>query len=374
MVGVGLLFVAVFLGAYFLSRPGGTGLGEGAASPRMSSRSSSPVKEPAGTVPSTFTHTLNGGGSTFLYPLMEKWGAVYRKEHHVKLNYLPSGSGAGVQQLLAMTLDFSCSDAPLTDEQLQRAREDGGDALHVPLALGGIVPAYNLEGVEKPLRFSGTVLAHIFLGEIKKWNDPALQEINPGVDLPDREITVIHRADGSGSTYIFTDFLSKVSKDWRTRIGASAAVKWPVGVGARGNEGMVETLLKTSGALAYVDLLDALRTKLKFGTVKNKAGNYIQGSLETVTATAEGMMTDIPADLRFSVTSASFKEAYTICGCTWAILRGNQPDGKGQRLVDFLAWAIQEGQEYNTDLYYARLPRALAEKADEKLKEVKIGK
>jgi len=331
------------------------------------------LKGPTRTEPVASGQSLNGGGSTFIYPLIEKWGTVYRKEKGIKLNYVATGSGAGIQQLTALALDFCCTDAPLTDAHTEQATQAGGDVMYVPVALGGIVPAYNLEGIDKPLRFSGAALASIYLGEIKNWNDPALQELNPGVALTDQEIAVIHRADGSGSTYIFTDFLSKVSEDWQNQVGTGATVKWPAGVGARGNEGMVEAMMRRPGAIAYVELLYALRGKLKFGAVKNKAGNYLQGSLETVTAAAEGASTDIPADLRFSLTYAPGKDAYPICGCTWAIIYVKQPDGKGQRLVDFLRWVTHEGQEYNTDLYYARLPKFLAESVDQRLKAVKIG-
>ena len=317
--------------------------------------------------------TLNAGGSTFIDPLMDKWGTIYRKEAGIKLNYLSTGSGAGIQQLTSQQLDFCCSDVPMSAEQLKDARATGGEVLHVPLALGGIVPAYNLPGLTKPLRFSGNVLAGIYLGNIKKWNDAAVQELNPDVDLPDRDILVIHRADSSGSSYIFTDFLGKVSKDWQNRVGTGSNVKWPVGISARGSEGMVETLVQREGAIAYVELLYALRMKLKFGAVKNKQGNYLQGSLDSVTAAADSALSDIPEDLRFSLAYAPGKDAYPICGCTWAILYVKQPEGKGRRLVDFLRWVTQDGQEYNTDLFYARLPARLAETAEKKLREVRVG-
>jgi phosphate transport system substrate-binding protein len=378
LVLASVLIATAVLGINFLRRSDGTtgqaGGGKSVTAADVQPRTSAPavsVKERTGTDPVSGP-TLNGGGSTFIYPLIEKWGFVYNKEANVKVNYLPIGSGAGVQQLLSQTLDFCCSDVPLTPEQLKQARESGGEVLHVPLALGGIVPAYNLPNLEKPLRFSGSVLADIYLGDIKKWNDPALQELNPGMALPDREIIVVHRTDGSGSTYIFTDFLNKVSKNWRTQIGASASVTWPVGVGAKGNEGMVEAMIKRPGAIAYVELLYALRSKLMHGSVKNRAGNYLQGSLETVTAAAESAATELPAE-QSSLTYAPGKDAYPICGCTWAIIHVKQPDGKGQRLLDFLRWATQEGQEYNTDLYYARLPKGLAERVEQRLKEVKIG-
>jgi phosphate transport system substrate-binding protein len=377
-----LLVAAGLVGAFFLmgNRTSGTSPAVAERSgPETSSAAkvtvpTRPRKEtgPA-TAPPVMTYTLNGGGSTLISPLLEKWTDAYRKEKNVKVNYLTLGSSAGIQQLTSLTLDFACSEAPLTEEQLKLARDAGGDVMYVPVALGGIVPAYNLNGVAKPLRLSGPVLAGIYLGDIKKWNDPAVAEINPGVDLPALDIAVIHRADGSGSTYVFTEFLSKVSKSWQSKIGTGAAVKWPVGTGARGNEGMVEALKKKPGAIAYVELLHALQSKLSYGSVKNKAGNYILASLESVVATAEGAADDMPPDLRLSLTYRPGKDGYPICGCTFAVIYAKQPDGKGQRLVEFLRWVTQEGQEYNTDLYYARVPPSLAERVEKRLKDVKFG-
>jgi len=375
-----LALAAVCLGAYILGRPAHSWLvasadGTGHTAPSIPP-STRMVHEPLTPDPTDSGQTLNGGGSTFIYPLMEKWGAVYKKEKGVKVNYVATGSGAGIQQLTALALDFCCSDAPLTAAQLKQAQEAGGDVIHVPLALGGIVPAYNLEGIDKPLRFSGPVLADIFRGNIRRWNDAALKELNPGVALPDQEIVVVHRADGSGSTYIFTEFLSKVSKDWDNQVGAGFSVKWPVGVGVRGNEGMLEAVAAKPGAIAYLELLYALRGKVRFGAVKNKAGNYLLGSLETVTAAAEAAdaaATGASPDRGLSLTYAPGKDAYPICGCAWAIMYVKQPSGRGQRLVEFLRWLTQDGQEYNTDLYYARLPKTLADRAEQKLKAIQIG-
>lgn len=374
----GFLVAAALLASLFLSRPGEHGNNTGqpptnthsAATGASASVSAKTGVDPVAT-PST--HTLNGGGSTFIYSLMEKWATVYRNEKNVKVNYVATGSGPGIQQFISQALDFCCSDAPMMDQQLQQARQSGGEVIHVPLALGGIVPAYNLPAIERPLRFSGPVLADIFLGKIKKWDDPALREINPGVDLPDQEITVIHRAESSGSTFIFTEFLTKVSKDWQKQFGPSTLVKWPLGVGARGNEGIVEAIGKRPGAIGYVELLYALQSKIRYGLVKNKAGNYVHASLESVVAAVEGASSDIPPDFRFTLAYAPGKDAYPICGCTWAIIHVRQPDGKGQRLVEFLRWVSQEGQEYNTDLFYARLPQSLSERVALRLKEVRIG-
>jgi phosphate ABC transporter phosphate-binding protein len=375
----GLVLVIGFLGVYFLSHHLGASTGSsGQASidPATTPRSTSPTSVArSGTTPAVrpaAAHTLTCGGSSLVAPLLDKWASVYRDEKNVRVIYSPSpsGSGAGIQQLLSQALDFACTEAPLTDEQTRQA---GGEVMYIPISLGGVVPAYHLDGIAKPLRFSGPVLARIYLGEITRWNDPAVREINPGVDLPDQEITVLHRADSSGSSYVFTDFLSKVSKEWQQRIGTSTTPKWPVGVGQRRNEGMVEALQKRPGAIAYVDLLDALQARLQYGSVKNRNGNYMLATLESVVSTTESAVPDMPVDLRFSLTYAPGKDAYPICGCTWAILYAKQPDGKGQRLVEFLRWVTQEGQEYNTDLFYARLPGKLSEKVQARLNEVRFG-
>jgi phosphate transport system substrate-binding protein len=243
--------------------------------------------------------------------------------------------------------------------------------LHIPLVLGGVVPAYNLEEIKEPLRFTGPVLADIFLGNIKKWNDPAIKELNSGVDLPSRDILVIHRSDGSGSTAIFSDFLTKVSPEWKERVGSGTSLRWPVGEGHKGNEEVAAAIKKTPGAIGYVELLYALQKKLQHGRVKNREGNFVQGSLEGVTAAAE--RTQVPADLRFSLTHALGKEAYPMSGCTWAVLYVNPSGDRGKRLVDFLHWVINDGQESVTDLYYARLPGQLVEQVNAKLKEVRLG-
>lgn len=311
--------------------------------------------------------SLNGSGSSFVGPIMSRWSRDYEKAKGIKVNYTPVGSGGGIRQFLEKETDFGCTDAPLTEEQLQKAKAAGGEVLHIPLVLGGVVPAYNLEEVKEPLRFTGPVLADIFLGNIKKWNDPAIKELNSGVDLPSRDILVIHRADASGSTAIFSDFLVKVSKEWKERMGSGTTLRWPVGEGCKGNEEVAAAIHKTAGAIGYVELLYALQKRLQHGRVKNREGNFVQGSLEGVTAAAEQI--EVPADLRFSLTYAAGKEAYPLSGCTWAILYVNPSSDRGKRLVDFLRWVTHDGQESVTDLYYARLPQRLVERVNEKLKE-----
>lgn len=323
---------------------------------------------------SVLAQSINGSGSSFVGPMMNRWGRDYEKAKGVKLNYNPVGSGSGVRQFLEKETDFACTDAFLTDEQLKKATAAGGEAVHIPVVLGGVVPAYNLPDVKEPLRLTGPVLAEIYLGNIKKWNDAAIKEINPGVALPDLNITVVNRSDGSGSTAIFTDYLAKVSKDWKEKVGTGTSVKWPVGEGAKGNEELAATVFKVPGAIGYVELLHALQKGLKHAKVKNKEGNFVQGSLEGVSAAAEGALTDVPADLRFSLTNAPGKEAYPISGATWAVCFVKQSGDRGQRLVDFLTWTTHDGQEAVTDLYYARLPKGLVTKVDEKLKELRAGK
>jgi phosphate transport system substrate-binding protein len=317
--------------------------------------------------------SLSGSGSSFVGPMMLKWARAYEKEKNVRVNYTPVGSGAGIRQFVEKETDFGCTDLPMTDEQLQKAG-GAGAVLHVPLVLGGVVPAYNLEGVREPLRLTGPVLAGIFLGKVKKWNDPDIQELNPGAALPDQEIRVFHRADGSGSTGIFTDYLAKASKEWKAQVGCGTSVRWPVGEGRKGNEDLARAIAQTPGAIGYVELLHALREKIPHARVKNRAGNFVQGSLEGVTAAAEGALTDVPEDLRFSLTDAPGKDAYPICGATWALVYAGQSGDRARNLVDFLTWVTHDGQESVTDLYYARLPAALVQKLEGSLKKVQAGK
>jgi phosphate transport system substrate-binding protein len=288
----------------------------------------------------------------------------------VKINYTPVGSGAGVRQFLDQETDFGCTDAALTTDQLKKA----GPVLHIPLVLGGVVPAYHLPEVTEPLRLSGPVLADIFLGNIKMWNDPAIQELNPGANLPGQPISVLYRSDRSGTTAIFTNYLAVVHPAWKKGLGSGTAVQFPVGEGHKGNEELARAISQTPGGIGYVDLIHALRTRIQQARVKNREGNFVQGSLEGVTAAGEGALTAIPDDLRFSLSNAPGKDAYPISGATWAIVYVKQSKDRGQRLVDFLSWVTTDGQESVTDLYYARLPKGLAEKTTEKLKQVQIGK
>jgi phosphate transport system substrate-binding protein len=314
---------------------------------------------------------LTGGGSSFINPMMLKWAGLYNKEKGVQVDYTSSGSGNGIQQMIDKKNDFGCTDAFMNDDQLKKADNLGGPVLHIPLVMGGVVPIYNLKGVDKPLRFTGPLLADIFLGKITKWDDPKLKEINPGVSLPGDEIAVVHRSDGSGTTFIWADYLSKVSPEWKEKVGVGTDLKWPTGVGAQKNDGVAGQVARSPGSLGYVELEYALRNKLQYGAVQNKDGEFVQANLDSITKAAEAALKDIPADLRYSLNNASGKEAYPICGTTWAVLYEKQPANKAKALADFLRWATHEGQEYTKDLNYARLPESLVKRVDEKLGAIK---
>jgi phosphate ABC transporter phosphate-binding protein len=317
---------------------------------------------------------LNGGGSSFVYPMMSKWASEYQKATGVKVNYQSIGSGGGIQQMTAKTFDFGCTDAPMNEEQLKKAEATGGAVVHIPLVMGAVVPIYNLEGITQPLRFSGPVLANIYLEKIKKWNDPELAKLNPGVELPDKDILAVHRSDGSGTTYIWVDYLSKISPEWKATIGVGTSVKWPGGLAAKGNEGVAGKVSQAPGGIGYVELIYALQNKIKYGTVQNRDGQFVTPSLESVTAAATGALTDIPEDLRYSLTDAPGKDSYPISGTVWAVIYVIQPPGKGQAVVDFLRWVTHEGQVFAKDLDYARLPEELVRRLETKLNQVQVGK
>lgn len=311
--------------------------------------------------------TLNIGGATFIYPMMDKWSFEYQKAKGVKVNYQSIGSGSGIQQMIAQTLDFGCSDGPMTDKQIEEAQAKGGDVVHVPLAMGAVVPAYNLKDVEKPLNFSGQVLADIYLGKITNWNDEALQKLNEGVKLPDKKIAVCHRSDGSGTTYIFVDYLAKVSPEWKEKVGVSTSVKFPAGVGAKGNEGVAQYTGQNDGAIGYIELIYAVGNKIKFGAVQNKEGANVMASLESVTAAASNGLTNIPDDLRYSLTNMPGKESYPISGTNWAVVYVKQPTAKAEMIKQFLTWVTHDGQQFCEPLHYAKLPAGLLEKLEKKI-------
>ena len=302
---------------------------------------------------------INGAGATFPNPIYSKWFAEYQKSHpNVKVNYQSIGSGGGIKQLTAQTVFFGASDMPMTDEQLKGAP---GPVLHFPTVLGGVVPVYNVEGVTQPLRFTGALLADIYLGKVRKWNDAAIAAANPGVKLPATDIAVVHRSDGSGTTFIWCDFLSKVSPEYKQKVGASTSVNWPAGVGAKGNEGVSGLVKQTPGAIGYVELIYALHNDIAYGSVQNKAGQFVTASLQSVTAAATGAA--VPDDFRVSITNADGRDAYPIASFTWMLLYRNSADKERSRvMVDFMKWALTEGQKFAPDLGYAPLPKAVVDK------------
>ena len=319
----------------------------------------SETKTSSSTPASSGPMTINGAGATFPNPIYSKWFDEYQKTHpDIRINYQPIGSGGGIKQLTSQTVFFGATDGPMTDAQLQAAP---GAILHFPTVLGGVVPVYNVTGVTQPLRFSGAVLADIYLGKITKWNDAAIAKINPGVKLPADDIAVVHRSEGSGTTYIFCDFLSKVSLDYKTKIGVSTAVNWPAGVGAKGNEGVSGLVRQTPGAIGYVELIYALQNKMAYGSVQNKAGQFITASLDSVTAAATGAA--MPDDFRVSITNADGATAYPIASFTWLLLYEHPKDAaRGKAMVDFVKWALADGQKFAPSLGYAPLPQPVVEK------------
>jgi phosphate transport system substrate-binding protein len=311
---------------------------------------------------------INGAGATFPYPIYSKWFDEYAKvDPSVRFNYQSIGSGGGQKQILAQTVDFGASDGPMSDDNLAKAP---GKLLHIPTVAGADVVAYNLPG-NPALKLDGDAIAGIFLGQIKKWNDPKITALNPGVTLPDKEIVVVHRSDGSGTTYIWTDYLSKISPEWKTKVGTNTSVNWPTGIGGKGNEGVAGQIKQTPGALGYVELIYAVQNKMPYADVKNSAGNFVKPSLESVTAALA--TADIPDDFRFSMTNAPGKDAYPIAGATWLLVYEQQKDAtKGKKLVEFLKWALTDGEKMAKDLQYAPLPESVQQRVLKRIDEIKM--
>jgi phosphate transport system substrate-binding protein len=312
--------------------------------------------------------TLNGAGATFPNPMYQKWFSEYHKVHpDVQFNYQSIGSGGGIRQVLAQTVDFGASDGPMTDEQLSQAKTK---ILHIPTVMGAVVPAYNVPGVSGELKFTPEALAGIFLGKITSWNDPALVKANPGVNLPNQTIIVVHRSDGSGTTYIFTDYLCKVSSEWANGPGKATSVKWPVGLGGKGNEGVAGMIRQMQGGIGYIELIYAVQNNIAYGSVKNSAGSFVKASLESVTAAAASAKS-MPADFRVSITNAPGKDAYPISSFTWLLIPEKSKEAaKGKILADFLNWMVDDGQKMTADLTYAPLPENVATKVKGAIKQV----
>ena len=298
---------------------------------------------------------INAAGATFPYPIYNKWFSEYAQLHpNVHINYQSIGSGGGIKQVSEGTVDFGASDGPMSDQQLSDAKVK---VMHIPTVLGAVVPVYNIPGVAKPVNFSGDVIADIYLGKITKWNDPRIVKDNPGVSLPDKPILAVYRSDGSGTTYIFTDYLSKVSPDWNSKVGKGTSVKWPAGIGAKGNEGVAGMVKQSPGTFGYVELIYALQNKMEYGAVKNAAGKFLLGSPEGVTAAAAASAKTMPADYRVSITNAPGATSYPISSFTWLLVPIQFSDAaKGAAVKDFLTWMLAHGESEASDMGYAPLP------------------
>jgi len=311
---------------------------------------------------------LNGAGATFPYPMYSKWFSEYNKLHpDVQINYQSIGSGGGIRQVLNGTVDFGASDGPMSDEQLAQSKTK---ILHIPTVLGADVPAYNVPGVTGDLKFTPEALAGIFLGKIQNWNDPAIAKVNPGVNLPNAQIIVVHRSDGSGTTYIFTDYLSKVSKDWESTVGKGTSVKWPVGLGGKGNEGVAGQIRQLQGSIGYLELIYAVQNNITYGSMKNAAGIFVKASLDGVTEAAASAP-KMPPDFRVSITNAPGKAAYPISSFTWLLIPEQAKDpNRGKIIADFLNWMVTDGQKMTSQLSYAPLPASVVEKVKVVIKQV----
>jgi phosphate transport system substrate-binding protein len=308
---------------------------------------------------------LTGAGATFPAPLYQKWAADYQTAKGVTINYQAIGSGGGIQQITAKTVDFGASDAPMKDEELAAAP----GIIHIPTVFGAVVVTYNVKGVASGLKLKPGTVAGIFLGKIKKWNDPAIVADNSGVTLPASGITVVHRSDGSGTTNIFTSYLSAVSPEWKTKVGSGKEVEWPTGLGGKGNDGVTGLVKNTAGGVGYVEVAFAKQNSLTVASIANAAGKFIEPTLDAITAAAE--TATVPDDLRFSVVNAPGDDAYPIAGATWLLVYKEQPDeAKGRALVNFLWWATHDGQARAEGLFYAKLPSSLVTKAEDKIKSM----
>ena len=319
----------------------------------------------AGTLGADATILLNGAGATFPNPMYSKWFDVYHREHPtIQINYQSIGSGGGIRQVLAGTVDFGASDGPMTDEQINQFKQQRGmGILHFPTVMGADVPSYNIQGVATDLNFTQKAIAGIYLGTITKWNDPELTKANPGVKLPAADIVVVHRSDGSGTTYIWTDFLSKISDEWKNKVGKNTSVNWPVGLGGKGNEGVSGLVKQTPNSIGYIELIYAVQNNIAFGKVQNAAGKFIKADLAGVTAAAAGASKDMPDDFRVSITNAPGPTAYPVSSFTWLLVPEKIPDAaKRDAVKGFLRWMMTDGQKYTESLSYAPLPKAVVAK------------
>ena len=304
---------------------------------------------------------INAAGATFPAVIYQKWFDEYHKMHaDVEINYQSIGSGGGIAQLTAGTVEFGASDMPMTDEQISKLSVK---PLHFPSVLGGVVPTYNIAGITQELKFTSETLSGIFLGSITKWNDPRLAKDNPGVKFPNEDIQVVHRSDGSGTTFVWTDYLSKVNPDWKSKVGANTSVNWPVGLGGKGNEGVAGMVKQTPNSIGYVELIYAVQNKMAYGSVKNASGNFVKADFNTVTEAAAAAAKTMPDDFRVSITNAAGKNAYPISTFTWLLIPSHIPDAaKAKTIKAFLQWMLADGQKYAAGLSYASLPKEVIAK------------
>lgn len=321
-------------------------------------------------VPALADTLMNGAGATFPYPLYSKWFSEYAKiDPSSKFNYQSIGSGGGIKQITAQTIDFGASDKFLTDAELKAAP---GKILHIPTVMGAVVVTYNLPGVPKGLKLRSEDVAEIFLGKITKWNDKRIADDNPGVALPDKPIVVVHRSDGSGTTSIFTDYLANVNADWKSKVGTGAAVKWPVGLGGKGNEGVAGLIKNTQNAIGYVELAYAVENKLPYASLRNKEGQFVEPTIKAISAAAAGAAKHMPADYRISLVNQPGKETYPVVGFTWLLVYEQQKDAtKRKKLVEFLKWSLHQGQKMATPLLYAPLPEPVAKMVEKTILSIK---
>lgn len=319
-----------------------------------------------------WAQNLNGAGATFPNPIYSRWFAEYAQQHpNVHINYQSVGSGAGIQQVTQKTVDFGASDGPMTDQQLATAKNNGVDIIHIPTVLGAVVPVYNVPGVRQDLHFAPEVIAGIYLGKITMWDDGNLQHDNPGVKLPHQRILPVYRSDGSGTNYIWTDFLSKVVPAFQQQIGKGTSVKWPTGIGQKGNEGVAGMVRSTQGAFGYVELIYALQNHMQFGLVRNASFKYVKASVAGVTAAAAGAAKNMPADYRVSITNAPGADAYPISSFTWLLIPQHWADqSKGKVMVDFLNWMLDHGEGEVSALDYAPLPKTVADKVRVTIRQI----
>jgi phosphate transport system substrate-binding protein len=316
---------------------------------------------------------INGAGATFPNPIYSKWfDEFHRVNPNTQINYQPIGSGAGIKQVTDGTVDFGATDGPMNDDQLKAYQEKHGfGILHFPTVLGAVVPTYNIPGVSEALNFTPEALAGIFLAKITKWNDPAIAGANKGVNLPSAEIVVVHRSDGSGTTYCFTDYLSKVSEEWKTKVGKGTAVNWPVGLGGKGNDGVMGQVKNAPNSIGYVELIYAVSNNVPYGSVKNAAGVFVKADLASVSAAAAGAAKNMPDDFRVSITDAPGKTTYPIPTFTWLLIPEKFSDGaKRDAMKGFLKWALSDGQKYAKDLSYAELPKEVIAKETQALNKI----